>query len=316
VKKNPLIVFLTGGLGNQLFQLANAISLDSERDVLLESTLGKPRCNSDGLPDIQSFRLPDRVQFMPVARFSRLASKTAGYLLRSGVTPKPWETKRIIQNATLLMGSVVLSLYFRRYLRIIRGIGIGYSPVVPAKGTQFVIGYFQSFRFTKKTHTCHELKRLSLAKGNVEIESLREIAVLEQPIVVHFRFGDYRLEDSFGIPGPAYYKMALEVLTREYPNSKIWVFTDEAEAAEKVFPADHESKTRWFTDKGLNSAETLEVMRLGKAYVIANSTFSWWGAMLSNSENPTVFCPDVWFKSQPEPLDLIPSNWRRIPAWQ
>jgi hypothetical protein len=66
----------------------------------------------------------------------------------------------------------------------------------------------------------------------------------------------------------------------------------------------------------LTSAETLEIMRLGKAYIIANSTFSWWGAMLSKSENPLVICPDIWFKSQAEPLDLIPSSWKRVPAWQ
>jgi len=316
MRKKPLIIFLTGGLGNQLFQLANAISLDPERDVLLEVTLGKPRRNSDGLPDIQSFSLPDRVQFVPSTRFSHLASKTAGYLLRSGITPKWWETKGIFQKTTLLMGSVVLSIYFRRRLRILRGTGIGYSSVVPKKGTEFVIGYFQSFRFTKNIHSYEEIKRLSLAKGNLGIECFRGLATLEQPIVVHFRFGDYKLEDSFGIPGPAYYKKALEELTHKYPHSKIWVFTDEAEAAEKVFPAEYASKTRWFTDKSLSSAETLEIMRLGKAYIIANSTFSWWGAMLSRSENPMVICPDIWFKSQVEPLDLIPTNWKRVPAWQ
>jgi hypothetical protein len=76
------------------------------------------------------------------------------------------------------------------------------------------------------------------------------------------------------------------------------------------------SNARWFTDKNLNSAETLELMRCGKAYIIANSTFSWWGAMLSNSENPMVICPDRWFKSQAEPLHLIPKYWKRVPAWQ
>ena len=313
--KKPLIVFLTGGLGNQLFQLANAISLDPEREVLLESTLGKPRCNSEGLPDIHSFCLPDRVQFMPRSRFSLLASKTAGYLLRSGIAPKRWETKRLFQKATILMGSVVLSIYFRRRLTILRGHGIGYSAVIPRIRTEFVIGYFQSFRFTMNIHSFNEIKCLSLAKRNEGIESFKELATLEQPIVVHFRFGDYKLEDFFGIPGPAYYKKALEEMTHMYPHSKIWVFTDEVEAAEKAFPTDHASKARWFTDKSLTSAETLEIMRLGKAYVIANSTFSWWGAMLSNSENPMVICPNPWFKSQAEPLDLIPAHWKRVPAW-
>lgn len=316
MKKKPIIVFLTGGLGNQLFQLANAILLDPEREVLLEWTLGKPRCNPDGLPDIQSFCLPDRVQIMPVARYSRLASKTAGYLLRSGIAPKWWEKKRLSQKTTLLLGSVVLSIHFRRFIRILRGTGIGYSRIIPREVTEIIIGYFQSSRFTKDAHVYQELRKLELTKEDVRIEGFRKLAVLEEPIVVHFRFGDYKLEDSFGIPRPEYYEKALEEMTHKYPHSKIWVFTDEAEAAERVFPTNHASNARWFTDKSITSAETLEIMRLGKSYIIANSTFSWWGAILSNSENPMVICPDVWFKSQAEPLDLIPSNWKRVPAWQ
>ena len=316
MKKAPLIVFLTGGLGNQLFQLANAVSSEPNREIILEWALGKPRCDSRGLPDIQSFRLPDRVKLMPMVRYSNLASKTAGYLLRSGIAPKWWETKRIIQRTTLLMGSVVLSIHFRRLLRILRGTGIGYSTITPQAGTGFIIGYFQSFKFIEKKFAYQELRQLTLAKENANIEGFRNLALTEEPIVVHFRFGDYKLEDSFGIPGHSYYKNALEEMTRKYPRSKIWVFTDEVEAAEKVFPTDFASKARWFTDKKLTSAETLEIMRLGKAYVIANSTFSWWGAMLSNSDNPEVICPDVWFKSQAEPLDLIPTNWKRVPAWQ
>jgi len=315
MKKKPLIVFLTGGLGNQLFQLANAVSSEPDREIILEWVLGKPRCDSRGLPDIQCFRLPDRVKFMPVVRYSYLASKTAGYFLRSGIAPKGWETKRIIQRTTLLMGSVVLSMHFRRLLKILRGTGIGYSTVTPQADTGFIIGYFQSFKFKEKNYAYQELRQLTLAKENADIEGFRELAMLERPIVVHFRFGDYKLEDSFGIPGPAYYREALDEVTYKYPKSKIWVFTDEEEEAEKVFPIKHSSNTRWFTDKSLTSAETLEIMRLGKAYVIANSTFSWWGAMLSNSENPMVICPNPWFKSQAEPLDLIPAHWKRVPAW-
>jgi hypothetical protein len=315
MKKEPLIVYLTGGLGNQLFQLAHAISLDPEREVLLEWTLGKPRCNFRGLPDIQSFRLPERVQFLPATRYSRLASKTAGYLLRSGIEPTRWEAKPFIRQLALLLGAVVLSSHFRRIIRISCGTGIGYSQITTGKGTSFIIGYFQSFKFAKDVHAYHELKHLSPIEKNFESNRFKELAKAEEPIVVHFRFADYKFEDSFGIPGTLYYRKSLEALTSKYPSSKIWVFTDEAEAAEKVFPSEFASNARWFTDKHMASAETLEIMRLGKSYIIANSTFSWWGAMLSKTENPVVICPDVWFKSQSEPLDLIPANWKRLPAW-
>jgi hypothetical protein len=56
-------------------------------------------------------------------------------------------------------------------------------------------------------------------------------------------------------------------------------------------------------------------MRLGHGFVIANSSFSFWGAMLANrSEDIDVVAPEPWFSGMPEPRDLIPPNWLREKA--
>jgi hypothetical protein len=52
-------------------------------------------------------------------------------------------------------------------------------------------------------------------------------------------------------------------------------------------------------------------MQFGGAHIIANSTFSWWGAYLSRSTK-IVIAPGSWFKDLEEPLDLIPPEWKRI----
>ena len=316
VKKKTLIVFLTGGLGNQLFQLSNALTLDSRREIHLEWTLGKPRCNDKGLPDLLSFQLPSRVHLMPADRYSRFISKTVGYVLRSGIAPRKWEKNSSIKKGTVLLGSLVLSLYFRKLIKIERGIGIGYSALDVKLSSSFIVGYFQSHRFTENFDVYRDLKNISLMQKNLEIEKFAGIAEIDQPIVVHFRFGDYKFENSFGIPTANYYRNALTQILGENPDSKIWVFSDEEIEARKVFPSELLDRTRWFTDPQLSSAETLELMRLGKFYVIANSTFSWWGAVLSKNENPSVICPDIWFKSEAEPLDLIPPSWKRVTAWK
>jgi hypothetical protein len=316
VKKKPLIVFLTGGLGNQLFQLANALNLDSNREICLEWTLGKPRCDDQGLPDLLSFQLPSRVHLMPATRSSVFTSKTVGYILRSGIAPKKWEKMAVIKKLTVLLGNLVLSKYFKKSIKIERGIGIGYSALNVSPRQSFIVGYFQSYRFTEDIEAYSDLKTMPLTRKNSEVEKFKEIARLEEPIVVHFRFGDYKLENSFGIPTANYYKTALIQIVEKNPQSKIWVFTDEEIEARKVFPVEFMDRTRWFTDAQLSSAETLEIMRLGKSYVIANSTFSWWGAILSKEENPLVICPDVWFKFEDEPLDLVPPAWKRVAAWQ
>jgi len=55
-------------------------------------------------------------------------------------------------------------------------------------------------------------------------------------------------------------------------------------------------------------------MRFGKGYIIANSTFSWWGARLSYEEEPDVIVPKPWFAQAEVPIDLIPSNWEELSA--
>lgn len=315
MNKKPLIVFLTGGLGNQLFQVANALTWDQDREILLEWKLGRPRCSKQGLPDIMSFKLPKRVKLLNRTRNSYFASKTAGFILRSGVAPKKWEKNSIIRGAIQFFGNLVLSIHFWKPIKLIQGLGIGYSSTIKSQGQNFLIGYFQSYRFISDFESFKALQLLSLTYKNAELDKFREIAKREHPIVVHLRLGDYKSENTFGIPGTSYYRKALFTLTAKYPNSKIWVFSDEEKEAVKIFPSEYMQKVRWFTDNKLSSAETLEIMRLGISYAIANSTFSWWGAILCKEEKPMVICPDPWFRFQDDPLDLIPPDWKRVAAW-
>lgn len=316
MKQKPIIVFLTGGLGNQLFQLANALTLDPEREIHLEWVLGRPRCNSKGLPDIADFRLPERVQLLQASRYSWFTSKTAGYILRSHVSPKAWETSGIFKSALNLVGNVIFSIYFKKIIKFETGVGIGFSPVSISRFRTFVIGYFQSYNFIDQNRVFTDLKRLEPDVLNEGIENFKALAKIEQPIIAHFRFGDYKNEKTFGIPAVSFYQKSLTELVNENPNSKIWVFSDEKTEAEKVFPIEFRSKARWITGDQFSSAETMEIMRLGISYVIANSTFSWWAATLSMTENPKVICPEPWFKLESEPLGLIPPSWKRAQAWQ
>ncbi len=316
MSQKPIIVFLTGGLGNQLFQLANALTLDPEREIHLEWVLGRPRCNSKGLPDIADFLLPERVQLLPPSKRSWLTSKAAGYILRSHVSPKAWERSGLFEATLNLVGNLIFSIYFKKVIKFEYGVGIGFSPVSITQFSTFVIGYFQSYKFVNHKSVFQDLKNIEPEVLNEEINRYKELANVEKPIIAHFRFGDYKNEKTFGIPALSYYQESLEALVNQNPNSKIWVFSDEKNEAEKVFPSEFKSMARWISDDHFSSAETLEIMRLGISYVIANSTFSWWAATLSMTENPKVICPEPWFKLDPEPLGLIPPNWERVQAWQ
>ena len=64
--------------------------------------------------------------------------------------------------------------------------------------------------------------------------------------------------------------------------------------------------------KGESSITTLEKMRCGSAYIIGNSTFSWWGSFLSHSINPPTIAPEPWFTGMNDPNELIPPEWIRM----
>jgi len=315
MKKKPLIICLTGGLGNQLFQVANALAIDMDRELLLEWKLGKPRCSQNNLPEVASLQLPKNVKLLKHTNYSHLASKTSGYILRTGLTPKKWETFKAVKATKLLLANFVLSLHFRKSIKVFFGKGVGYSKIVPSDGNSFIVGYFQSCKFTENEAVFKELRNLKLIKENENFAQFEHLSSIEKPIIVHFRFGDYKFETLFGIPDYSYYKKCLDEMVIKFPESKIWVFSDEESEARKVFPQEYLGRTRWFTDRLLSSAETLELMTLGNSYIIANSTFSWWGAALSKTLNPVVMCPKGWFQFASEPLDLIPPSWKRVTAW-
>ena len=81
--KTKLILHLTGGLGNQLFQIAAALHLNRHQPYSIEWTLGRPRLNQKRLPQIDCYELPPEIRLMHKTRDTLIARKVLGYLLRS-----------------------------------------------------------------------------------------------------------------------------------------------------------------------------------------------------------------------------------------
>jgi hypothetical protein len=152
---------------------------------------------------------------------------------------------------------------------------------------------------------------MSVKEPSEELTSLTESADQEEPIVIHMRFGDYRLENSFGLLTPKYYQESVRELWESGLYKTLWVFSDEIDEARKYLQGVDINEIRYISDVANSSAQTLEAMRLGKGYVIGNSSFSWWAARLSRNQNAKVIAPTPWFIGQNEPIELIPPNWVR-----
>ena len=109
-----------------------------------------------------------------------------------------------------------------------------------------------------------------------------------------------------------YFETAINFQLGRCNYESIWFFSDEPSLAKNIVKFNNKIETRWIPEVGQSAAETLEVMRHGKGYVISNSTFSWWGAFLSYNENAIVVAPSPWFKAMSQPKMLIPNNWVEI----
>jgi hypothetical protein len=316
-RTNRICVEITGGLGNQLFQLNAALSLRNEpgEEVLLDWNLGRPRLNPRGLPDLFDFELPYFVKFNRKKRMNWLPRKTFGYLLRMGYSPRTWEKLKPINLVIKRIGGLILFIYFRTKRSPIVSRDLGYSRLENVSKKFILVGYFQSYKYLEVMDNHELLRGLKPRVESEFVNKLRIEAETDSPLIVHFRFGDYLNESDFGIPDKNYYLNAIRLQWNLGVYRKIWVYSDDLGMARKYFPREYIQYVRWIEPIENSSVLNLESMRFGKGYVIANSTFSYWAAILSYGKPVKVIAPSPWFKSTSSPKELIPKNWTLLQAW-
>ena len=314
-KKRTLGLYLTGGLGNQLFQIAAAISIAGDREIEVLEKPGRPRLNSNKDPELFSLSVTKLANINRKNEDSFLLQKSTGYVLRSSIYPSKIEQNRFFALATNLAATIIQSMQIRKPYYPVASSEVGYSELIRRSSIEkvfnpFLIGYFQSFVWPESIQG--QLRSLTINSVGPDLRLLRIEAEAIAPVVIHIRRGDYKAETAFGLPGEKYYKSGMEIIDRSHSHHPIWVFSDDVNEAREILSWLPPERVKYISDVDGQSAASLMAMRLGSAYVIANSTFSWWGAFLSDTQDPVVVVPDPWFIGQKEPNLLIPKDWIRI----
>jgi len=304
---------ITGGLGNQLFQVARSLYASNNNSVSIDLSLGIPRLNPDGNPEICSY-LNDSIFIDLSERKDHVGNKVFNFALRVGISSAKRRYSGVLIPCVELFCSLanfVLRGKLRRFY-ISRGIGFDSRQIY---GNALPVGYFQTYRWLENVDVLGNLRELKVRKAGNDLQELESLAQSAKPLIVHCRFGDYKTESNFGIPDRNYYKNALNYMFENFSFTDIWVFSDEIELAKEKIPEIYLDRVRWIENVDNSSAASLDAMRLGHGYVIANSTFSWWGAMLSVNTEAPVVAPKKWFRNAPDPVDLIPDSWIRFDPW-
>jgi hypothetical protein len=196
--------------------------------------------------------------------------------------------------------------------QVISGHGVGFSELNLKSKKNLLNGYFQAHQYLLHSRVIAELRGIRLNYESPTLIGWIEKAQIENPVFIHLRLGDYKNETGIGILPKRYYKKALQELDLKKQSKNIWIFTDEVESVERYIQIPTGFKVRIIGNNGLSPAETLELMRYGSAYIIANSTFSWWAAYLSYRSECTKIMPSPWFQNMPSPKGIKPPDWIEI----
>jgi hypothetical protein len=165
-------------------------------------------------------------------------------------------------------------------------------------------GYFQSEKYFK--HIEDEIRKDFTFHQDV-IESCEEILDKQESISLHIRRGDYlHLQSFHPVPPIEYYTEALKKL----PNLPVFIFSDDPEWCSTISEFDAD---RFLISESNTADFDMCLMSMCNYHIIANSSFSWWGAWLAQSEK--VIAPKEWFGlslSQHNTSDLYCDGWEVI----
>ena len=193
--------------------------------------------------------------------------------------------------------------------------GYDYNPLILStdKSTR-LDGYFQSYKyFEEGKNKIYDFLEIGEKKERLLNKYPKDF--FKNTVSLHFRLGDYKLKKSPSYFLPlTYYINALTKLVedtkREWRILYFYELSDSSDVQKNVTNLMKLFPTVVFEGIDLNLAdwEQMLVMSLCQHNIIANSTFSWWGAYL-NANRPNVYYPSQWFTKNIETDDLCPDHW-------
>jgi len=288
---------IRGGLGNQLFAYAAArrLALKNNAKLLIDNVSGfqfdttyQQRYQLDHF-NIQAELASPQDRFEPFARVRR-------YLKRWINQRIPFEQRRYIQQQ-----------------------GNAFDPrllTIQPRGDLHLEGYWQSERYFQDVE---DVIRNDLSiQSPTDIENLR---VSEQigscdAIALHVRFFDSPNAVGDNNTTREYYTKALAVMQEQLPNAHYFLFSDDIVAARSMIPlSDHRITVVSHNQGDATAYADLWLMTQCKHFIIANSTFSWWGAWLSAYKDKIVIAPGFVMQGSITAWGfdgLLPDSWIKI----
>ena len=268
-------IYFQGGLGNQMFQYAFYRYLEhvGERDVVV--SLASPSLNRH--QGFELFRIFPNINQNPPKIVSSWVKNTY-YNIVFGVRNRVQYAHPylLFENMDTNLDAEHLNLHNARLL----------------------MGYWQNNFYSEQVRDIL-LKDFSFKPfeeaENIQLAKL--IKTVENPVSLHIRRGDYfqkNLQVVYGsVCSLTYYKNAISYLQHHVNNPVFFVFSDDPDWVKANL---HIENAHYIAhNKGANAFRDMQLMSLCKHHVIANSSFSWWGAWLNPNPEKIIVAPDKWY---------------------
>ena len=270
------IIKLKGGLGNQMFQYAFYLAMKRKHPLtcyLFDN--GESRFCHNGIALDDAFEIETAKKGKWCRRVNR-------------------HLPAIVRNACRVEQENALQ-YDAKYLDSNRP-------------TAVFDGYWQSEKyFSPVAEVVRRAFRFREEKISDKNKEMAEAFHGLETVSVHIRRGDYlQLTEYHGLCTESYYHDAMDFMRIHHPNATFVFFSDDIPWVKENIMEDSAVYVDWNVEK--DSWQDMYLMSQCKHNIIANSSFSWWGAWLNGNPNKSVVAPKQWFKVSPN-YDILPSEW-------
>jgi hypothetical protein len=182
----------------------------------------------------------------------------------------------------------------------------------------YLTGYWQSENYFKSIEqfiTNDFEFKTPLDNKNIQFKKIMEMT---NSISIHIRRGDYisnaSASKNHGTCSIEYYRSAINLINIEVDNPIFFIFSDDFDwIKQNDFGISNYHLIDW--NRGEKSYCDMRMMSYCSHNIIANSTFSWWGAWLNRNPDKIVISPRKWFadvRRKDDSNKIIPNNWRKI----
>jgi hypothetical protein len=184
------------------------------------------------------------------------------------------------------------------------------------KNSVILSGYFQSEKYFREYESAIRAELMPAVPSETSLLKLAQQLRSENSVSVHVRRGDYVsnpiARSHHGVCGEGYYRKAKIELESQVSAPRYVIFTDDIPWVKDsfgVFPGALIASELTHGDP----VNDLWLMAQCRHAIIANSSFSWWGAWLGNFSGKSVFAPERWLLATGfNTEDLVPAAWKKV----